>query len=260
MGPCVGVPDGLGARVTSVGLRGAQCGGMALPVLGSADGWAAGRGEIHPCEGRGTCGSEQPGLVYDLALTQGSFLEVTTVDRAGIADGSALLVVESMYALRRASCALLGALWWSVISGSGMGVVPGHQFAGDSRGSIEDGRFGTSGVELIRRAIFSSFRTTQFFYVVAFRSILGRFLACQQSVFFEKCVHLKWSKSLELYVLMDICAFTHEHPRTRRCTIHPCTLTPTLTTTQQNHVNSVHIWISLETVCIFFRASVDALY
>ena len=36
---------------------------------------------------------------------------------------------------------------------------------------------------------------------------------------------------------MDICAFKHEHPGTRRCTIHPYTLTPTLTK-QQNHVNS----------------------
>ena len=33
---------------------------------------------------------------------------------------------------------------------------------------------------------------------------------------------------------MDTCAFTHEHPRTRRCTIHPRTLTPTLTKNTTN--------------------------
>ena len=41
---------------------------------------------------------------------------------------------------------------------------------------------------------------------------------------------------------MDICAFTHEHPGTRRCTIHPCTLAPTLTNNTTNHCISVHIW------------------
>ena len=70
------------------------------------------------------------------------------------------------------------------------------------------------------------------------------------------CFYHKWSKSL----WMDTCAFTHEHPRTRRCTIHPRTLTTTLTINTTNHCISVHIWISLASVCIFFRASVDALY
>ena len=40
-----------------------------------------------------------------------------------------------------------------------------------------------------------------------------------------------------------------EHPGTRRCTIHPCTLTPTLTQNTTNHFIFVHIWISLATVC-----------
>ena len=46
-----------------------------------------------------------------------------------------------------------------------------------------EGRFVTSGVELIRRAIFSSFRTTKFFYDIAFRSSVVLFLACQKSLF-----------------------------------------------------------------------------
>ena len=53
-------------------------------------------------------------------------------------------------------------------------------------------------------------------------------------------------------VKMDICAFTHEHPGTRRNTIHPRTLTTTLTQNTSNHCISVHIWISLETVCFVF--------
>ena len=44
---------------------------------------------------------------------------------------------------------------------------------------------------------------------------------------------------------MDTCAFTHDHPRTRRCTMHPRTLTTTLTKNKTNHCISVHIWISL---------------
>ena len=32
----------------------------------------------------------------------------------------------------------------------------------------------------------------------------------------------------DLNVTMDMCAFTHEHPGTRRCTSHPCTLTISL--------------------------------
>ena len=47
-------------------------------------------------------------------------------------------------------------------------------------------------------------------------------------------------------------AFTHEHPRTRLCTIHPCTLTPTLTQNTTRHCISVHTWISLATVCFVF--------
>ena len=54
-----------------------------------------------------------------------------------------------------------------------------------------------------------------------------------------------------------MCTFTHERPGTRRCTIHPRTLTTTLTT---NHCISVHIWISLATVCdCLLRVSVCAL-
>ena len=59
--------------------------------------------------------------------------------------------------------------------------------------------------------------------------------------------------------LVGIRAFTQEHPRTRRCTIHPRTQTTTLTHNTTNHVNSVHIWISLATVYLFSRVSGCAL-
>ena len=42
---------------------------------------------------------------------------------------------------------------------------------------------------------------------------------------------------------MDMCAFTHEHPGTRRCTIHPCTLTTTLT---NNTTKSLHFRTHLD--------------
>ena len=60
------------------------------------------------------------------------------------------------------------------------------------------------------------------------------------------------------FVTMDMCAVTHEHPRARRCTIHPRILTTTLTQNTSNHVNSEHIWISLAIVCFVFCVSVNA--
>ena len=48
------------------------------------------------------------------------------------------------------------------------------------RAELHGGRVVTLGVALIRRATFSSFRTTKFFYDIAFRSSLGRFLAYQK--------------------------------------------------------------------------------
>ena len=52
--------------------------------------------------------------------------------------------------------------------------------------TLQGCRVVTSGVALIRRGTFSSFRTTKFFYDVAFRSSLGRFLTRQRSLFCEK--------------------------------------------------------------------------
>ena len=66
------------------------------------------------------------------------------------------------------------------------------------------------------------------------------------------CIYQKWSKSWGFCVKMDMCTFAHEHPGTRGCTIHPCTLTPTLTNNTTNHCISVHMWISLATVCFVF--------
>ena len=39
---------------------------------------------------------------------------------------------------------------------------------------------------------------------------------------------------------LRICVFTHEHPRTRRCSVHPHTLTTTLVHNTTNHLNTVH--------------------
>ena len=40
---------------------------------------------------------------------------------------------------------------------------------------------------------------------------------------------------------MDLCAFTHEQPRTRRCTIHPCALTTTLTKNNKSRQFRAHL-------------------
>ena len=40
---------------------------------------------------------------------------------------------------------------------------------------------------------------------------------------------------------MDLCAFTHEQPRTRRCTIHPCALTTTLTKNNKSRQFRTHL-------------------
>ena len=61
-----------------------------------------------------------------------------------------------------------------------------------------------------------------------------------EKVYFVK-MHLracqKWPTSLGIYVTMDMRTFTPpEQPRTRRCTIHPCTLTTTLTQNTTNHL------------------------
>ena len=61
--------------------------------------------------GRWVCGPKQPALVFDLVLTPGSILDVTTTDQAGTVDGTALLVVETKYSpspSRRARCTLRG--------------------------------------------------------------------------------------------------------------------------------------------------------
>ena len=84
-----------------VRVRKAQPGVAAFPSLGSADGGPIGLSEILACGGRWICGRP--------------------------------------CTPRRAKCAMLGALWWSVISGSGMGVfwsVPRHQFESEKHGPL----------------------------------------------------------------------------------------------------------------------------
>ena len=103
------------------------------------------------------------------------------------------------------------------------------------------------GVRLIRRLIYHRFEP-QSVYDVSFRSSLGRFLNKWSNSlgFCEKSAHLR--------------VLTHELLGTRRCTVHSYTLTTTLTQNTTKHFNSVHIWISLATVCYcFFRVSGCAL-
>ena len=82
--------------------------GAAFPFLGGAGGGAIDHSEILVCGGRWICGPQQPGLVFDLVLTPGSILEVTTVDRAGIVDGTTLLCGGDHVPPRRASCVRFG--------------------------------------------------------------------------------------------------------------------------------------------------------
>ena len=85
------------------------------------------------------------------------------------------------------------------------------------------GRFVTSGVELIRRAIFSSFRTTKFFYDIAFRSSVVLFLACQKKSVCEKCICVfiingpnRWDFSVvTTHPLVDQQRFNRAHPLIR---------------------------------------------
>ena len=81
-----------GARV--IPFNGAQPGGAALPVLGGVDGGAAGYAETLACA-FAVLNSRL--WVFELVLTPGSILEVTTVNWAGTVDGTALLVVEAVY-------------------------------------------------------------------------------------------------------------------------------------------------------------------
>ena len=58
---------------------------------------------------------------------------------------------------------------------------------------------------------------------------------------------------------MNICAFTHEHPGTRRCTIHPRTLTTTPSKNTKKHRISVHIDQSRNCLYLLSRVSGCAL-
>ena len=82
------------------------------------------------------------------------------------------------------------------------------------------------------------------------------FLVCQKSLFFEKriiCVFIKESPYRWDFVQNEHVRIHTRTPRTRRCTIHPCTLTTALTQ-NTNSSNSVNIWISLATVCVFIAS------
>ena len=91
--------------------------------------------------------------------------------------------------------------------------------------SIQGVRFDTSSVEWVRRLTLSSFRTMK-----CIRCCFSVQFGLSKNIYCGKHlrVHEKWPKLFGTCVTKDICAFTHEHPGTRRCTIHPCTLTTTL--------------------------------
>ena len=59
------------------------------------------------------------------------------------------------------------------------------------------------------------------------------------------CVFLKtWPRLFDILSQVQICVSTHEHSRTRFCTIHQRTLTTSLILNTTSRCNSVHIWIS----------------
>ena len=70
----------------------------------------------------------------------------------------------------------------------------------------------------------------------------------------------KWSKSLGFLCKMHMCAFTHENPGTRHCTIHPRTLTttPTKNTTKSRQFRT-HLYQSRNCLYLLSRISVCAL-
>ena len=127
-----------------------------------------------------------------------------------------------------------------------------NNFFLSSHASVGQRRFSVQRVALLRRATFSSFRITKLFTMLLFAGVWG---VCQKNLFCGKriCVLIingpnRW----DFMYKKDTCAFTHEHPRTRRCTIHPRTLTTSLTKNTTNHCTPVHTWISFASVCIFF--------
>ena len=85
--------------------------------------------------------------------------------------------------------------------------------------------------------------------------------ARQRSTFIDETVQTATRNEQRLwYVTLHMCVFTHEHSRTRRCTIHPRTLTATLTPNITNHCHSVHIWtVSQMSVSFKWMRSVDSL-
>ena len=103
-----------------------------------------------------------------------------------------------------------------------------------------------SGVELIRRLTFPWFPTTDVLRCCFSLGFVAMFGMSKKSCF-SFCVFVRNCPTRWVFgVTMDMCAFTHEHSGTRLCTIRPCSPTH-------------NIWISLATVCVFFRVTVDAL-
>ena len=105
---------------------------------------------------------------------------------------------------------------------------------------MQGGRVVTSGVALIRRATFSSFRTTKFFTMLFFARVWGVFWYVKKSVCCEKS-HLwfyhKWSKSLEI---LCINGRMRIHIRTPRNTTlhHPSTHSDTDTDQKKTQITA----------------------
>ena len=120
---------------------------------------------------------------------------------------------------------------------------------------IQGSRFVTSGVELIRRLTVSSFRTKIFFTMLTLGRVLIFFFGTSRKSVAKTtfaCV------SAMARIVGNLCNTAHlrTHARKPRSTTlhHPFTQSDNeVTKNTTNHNNSVYIWISLVTVCIFFR-------
>ena len=118
-------------------------------------------------------------------------------------------------------------------------------------------------VALIRRATFSSFRSINFFTMLLFAQVYGFFWHVNKSLFCEKYVcgfDINGPNRWNFIYQWTLCGFTHEHPGTRRCTIHPCTLTPTLTKKHHKSLNfRTHLEHFRKSLCLPSRISGCAL-
>ena len=112
------------------------------------------------------------------------------------------------------------------------------------------------GVQLVRRLTFFIVSNHAVFTMLFLARVWGVFWHVKKEVDIVKNAFACLSDMVQIVGIlcnMYMCAFTHEQPRTKLCTIHPRTLATTLTQKKTtNHANSEHIRISLTTIGVVF--------